>query len=128
MLLVISDGGDNISIHRLAGTLKLAEQSSAIIYAVGIFDEDDPDCNPGVLRRLASATGGIAFFPKELSEMTGICARIARDIRSQYTIGYTPAVPAASGEYRTIRVAASAPHHGKMTVRTRAGYRAADSK
>jgi Ca-activated chloride channel family protein len=124
VLIVISDGGDNASVHRLPQILKLAEQSSAIIYAVGIFDEDDPDRNPGVLRRLASVTGGIAFFPKELDEVTDICARIARDIRSQYSIGYTPATPAAPGEYRAVRVTARAPHHGKLTVRTRAGYRA----
>jgi Ca-activated chloride channel family protein len=128
VLVVISDGGDNASAHRLADILQLAEQSSAIIYAVGIFDEDDPDRNAAVLRRLASETGGIAFFPKELSEVTGICARVARDIRSQYTLGYTPAIPAAHGEYRTIHVMASALHRGKLRVRTRAGYRAGGSQ
>jgi Ca-activated chloride channel family protein len=128
VLVAISDGGDNASVHRLAGTLRIAEQSNAMIYAVGIFDEDDPDRNPGVLKRLASATGGIAFFPKELSKVTDICARIASDIRNQYAIGYTPASPATQGEYRTIRVTASAMHRGKLTVRTRAGYRAGDSK
>jgi hypothetical protein len=43
--------------------MKLAEQSSAVIYTIGVFDEDDPDRNPGVLKRLAQATGGEAFFP-----------------------------------------------------------------
>ena len=128
VLVVISDGGDNSSTHRLAQTLQLAEQSSAIIYAIGIFDEDDPDRNPRILKRLASATGGVAFFPKELSEVTGICARIARDIRSQYTLGYIPAVPAAPGEYRTVRITANSRHGGKLTVRTRAGYRIGNSQ
>ncbi len=126
VLLAISDGGDNASLHKLPQILKLAEQSSAIIYTVGIFDEDDTDRNPGVLKKLAAATGGIAFFPKELNEVTGICTRIAKDIRNQYTIGYAPSDPAKPGEYRTIRVTASASHHGKLSVRTRAGYRAGD--
>ncbi len=128
VLLAISDGGDNSSLHKLPQILKLAEQSSTIIYTVGIFDEDDTDRNPGVLKKLAAATGGIAFFPKELNEVTGICTRIAKDIRNQYTIGYAPSEPAKPGEYRTIRVTASAPNHGKLSVRTRAGYRAGDQQ
>jgi VWFA-related protein len=127
-LVVISDGGDNASVHRLADTVQFAERSSAVIYAVGIFDEDDPDRNPGILRRLASATGGLAFFPKELSEVAGICSHIASDIRNQYTLAYTPADAAAPGEYRRVRVTATSRHRGKLTVRTRAGYRAGDSR
>jgi Ca-activated chloride channel homolog len=122
VLLVISDGGDNASKHTLAQTLALAEQSSVIIYTVGIFDADDPDQNPGVLRRLARATGGLAFFPSEPKQVSAICTRIAHDIRDQYTIAYSPSHPAKPGEYRTIRVAASAPHQGKLIVRTRSGY------
>ena len=123
VLLVISDGGDNASTHTRAETLMLAEQSSAIIYCVGIFDEDDPDRNPKLLKRLAEVTGGLAFFPTEPGEVSNICARIARDIRNQYIIGYSPSKPARPGEFRSIRVTASAPHHGKLVVRTRTGYR-----
>jgi VWFA-related protein len=124
VLLTISDGGDNASTHNLSQTLQLAEQSSAIIYTVGVFDEDDPDRNPKVLRRLAEATGGLAFFPSQIEQVTGICGGIARDIRHQYTIAYTPANPGRPGEYHSIRVVASHPHHGKLQVRTRTGYRA----
>jgi VWFA-related protein len=124
-LLTISDGGDNASKHTLAQVLKLAQESSAVIYTIGIFDEDDPDRNPGVLRRLADATGGLSFFPLEIEQVTSICGRIARDIRSQYTIAYAPATPAKPGEYRSIRVVASAPHRGRLLVRTRTGYRVA---
>lgn len=128
VLLVISDGGDNASAHRLPEVLKMAAASSAIIYTIGIFDDDDTDRNPGVLRRLAESTGGIAFFPKELNQVVDICARIAGDIRHQYTIAYTPANPALDGEYRSIRVVASFPHHGKLSVRTRSGYVAGDRR
>jgi VWFA-related protein len=122
VLIVVSDGGDNASTRSLAQVMKLAEQSSAVIYTIGIFDEDDPDRNPGVLKRLAQATGGEAFLPRQLSEVAPICERIARDIRHQYTLGYVPANLTRDGAYRTIRVVARAPGHAKLSVRTRAGY------
>jgi Ca-activated chloride channel family protein len=122
VLIVISDGGDNASQHTLAQVLKLAEQSSAIIYAVGIYDNDDPDRNPKVLRSLASATGGIAFFSDDMGELSAFCTRIAHDIRAQYTIGYAPSKPAQPGDYRAIRVVAKSAHHGKLSVRARTGY------
>src|SRR5271157_4874418 len=90
VLIVVSDGGDNVSAHSLAEVMKLAGQSSAVIYTVGIFEEEDPDRNPGVLKRLAQATGGEAFFPGQIGDVAAICERIARDIRHQYTIGYVP--------------------------------------
>ena len=122
VLVVISDGGDNASTHSLTQVLDLAEQSSAIIYAIGIYDEDDPDSNPRVLKRLARETGGEAFFPKKITAVVDICTNIARDIRSQYTIGYVPTIPTRNGGYRAIRVSARAPGHGKLVVRTRTGY------
>ena len=64
VLIVISDGGDNASAHSLAEVLKIAERSSALVYTIGIFDPDDEDRNPDVLRRLARATGGDAFLPR----------------------------------------------------------------
>lgn len=122
VLLVISDGGDNASTHTLAQVTGIAERSSAIIYAVGVFDEGDLDRNLRVLHRLVQATGGEAFFPQGLGEVVGICERIAREIRNQYTIGYVPTAAARSGAYRTVRVAARATGHGRLFVRTRTGY------
>ena len=109
VLVAISDGGDNASTHSLAEVLKLAEQSSALVYTIGIFDPADEDRNPDVLRRLARATGGEAFFPGQFNEVVAICERIARDIRNQYTLGYVSATTGQPGVYRTIRVAASVP-------------------
>jgi Ca-activated chloride channel family protein len=121
VLVVISDGADNASAHRLAQVLKLAEQSGAIVYTVGLFEPDDQDANPKVLSRLAKATGGESFFPGKLSAVVEICESIAHDIRNQYTIGYlSDAAP--NGAYRTIRVVARTPGQGKLVVRTRAGY------
>ena len=121
-LIVISDGGDNASKLSLPRLLKLAEQSSALIYAIGIFDEGDPDRNPGVLNRLARVTGGQAFFPAQLNEVVTVCERIAREIRNQYTLAYVSSNTAQPGAFRTIRVVAHGTQDGKLVVRARSGY------
>jgi Ca-activated chloride channel family protein len=125
VLIVISDGGDNASARSLAQVLQMAGQSSALVYTIGIFDLDDEDRNPNVLKQLARETGGEAFFPEHLNEVVANCERIARDIRNQYTIGYASTNAAQPGVYRAIRVAAGAAGHGKLSVHARAGYIAA---
>jgi len=122
VLIVISDGGDNASKHKLAEIMALVGQPGAIIYTIGIFDEQDPDRNPGVLKRLAKDTGGEAFLPESLKDVAPICEQIARDIRNQYTIAYVPTNRKRDGTYRVIQVRASAPGRGRLSVRTRAGY------
>ena len=124
VLMVISDGGDNASKAGLDQVLKMAEQSNAVIYTIGIFDPDDSDKNPRVLSRLAKESGGEAFFPRQIGETVQICERIARDIREQYTIGYLSANN-KDGAYHKIHLSAKAPANEKVSVRTRAGYRAA---
>lgn len=127
VLLVISDGADNASKAPLDRVLKMAEQSNAMIYTIGIFDPDDPDTKPAVLRRLAHETGGQAFFPSQVSETVEICERIARDIRDQYTIGYSSSSDKRDGVYHKIRLTAHSKTGGKLAVRTRAGYSAAEA-
>jgi Ca-activated chloride channel homolog len=124
VMIVISDGGDNASARSLAQILKMAGQSSALVYAIGIFDDEDPDRNPNVLTRLARATGGEAFIPGHSNTLAAVCERIARDIRHQYTIGYVSTNAAQPGTYRAVRVAARAAGKSKLFVRTRAGYNA----
>jgi len=124
-LIVISDGGDNASANSLADVLKKAELSPAIVYTIGIFDTDDLDSKPDVLRRLARFTGGEAFFPAHLNDTVEICRQIAHDIRNQYTLGYVSTNSAQTTVLRRIRVTASAAGTGKLLVRTRSGYIAA---
>ena len=122
VLIVISDGGDDASRLTRAQTLALAKHSDAIIYALGIYDQDDPDQNADVLKDLAEASGGEAFFPHSVEDALPICEQIARDIRTQYTIAYVPTNRKRDGTYRTIRVKAAAPGRGRLSVQTRAGY------
>jgi VWFA-related protein len=122
VLILISDGGDNASKRSLAQAIEMAKHSAAIIYAIGIFDEQDGDQNPGVLKRFAKETGGEAFFPESSKETSSICEGIARDIRNQYTLAYVPVISQQDGGYRVVDVRVSAPRHGHLSVRTRAGY------
>ena len=122
VLILISDGGDDASKHTLAQVLGMARQSFVIIYAIGIFDEQDGDQNPSVLKQFAKETGGEAFFPESSTDIPEICRGIARDIRSQYTLTYIPRIASRDGKYRTIVVKARAGNRGRLFVRTRAGY------
>jgi Ca-activated chloride channel family protein len=122
VLIVVSDGGDNASKYKLGQILTLAEQSGTIIYTIGIYTDEDPDKTPDALRRLSNATGGLAHFPPTLAEIVPVCERIAHDIREQYTLAYSPTNRMADGAYRAIQVKATAPGHGRLTVRTRTGY------
>lgn len=122
VLLVVSDGEDNASQHTLAQVMAMAGQPGAIIYTIGLFESGDVDRNPRVLRRLARATGGEAFFPKSGRSVIPICEQIARDIRNQYTIVYSSTNQDRDGTYRAIQVRAGDQHRERMLVRTRAGY------
>jgi VWFA-related protein len=122
VLILISDGGDNASKHTLAQVIDMAKHSAAIIYAIGIFDEQDGDQKPAVLKRFAKETGGEAFFPESPRDITSICEGIARDIRTQYTFTYVPTIASQDGRYRAIEVKASTHGRGRLSVRTRTGY------
>jgi VWFA-related protein len=100
----------------------MAKRSDAIIYCIGIFDEQDDDRNPGVLRRFAEETGGATFLPESSKDVVPICEHIARDIRSQYTLAYVPSNKRQDGAYRIVQVRAGAPGRGRLSVRTRLGY------
>ena len=125
VLLVVSDGGDNASTLRHAQLMRLAEQSSAVIYTIGIFDEEDEERNPRILKHLAQVTGGEAFLANQVSDIMDISKRIARDIRHQYTIGFVPAHETRDGVSHSIRVRAHANGRDKLFVRTRTSYVAA---
>jgi VWFA-related protein len=122
VLIVISDGGDNASHTSFDHVLDAALRRDVVIYTVGIYDRDDDDAKPGLLRELAAATGGEAFFPKTLEQVEPALQRIARDIRSSYTIGYVPPTAAAPGRPRRIKVDLHAPEGRKLAVRARSAY------
>jgi Ca-activated chloride channel homolog len=132
VLLVVTDGEDNASRHSLENTIEQAQRSDALIYAVGVFSDDDIKHNRRAMKKahnallqLATATGGVAFFPETAGDTEAICTQIAHDIRNQYTISYAPANRKSDGTYRAIEVKARrSSSRGRLTVTTRAGYSA----
>jgi Ca-activated chloride channel homolog len=130
VLLLVTDGDDDASQKTFEDTIKAAEQSSATIYTIGVFSQDDREHekrmvrhSKKVLEELAEATGGEAYFPENLSQVTPICEQVAREIRNQYTIGYYPTNTARDGTFRTVQLKVIPPNgRGKLSVRTRTGY------
>jgi Ca-activated chloride channel homolog len=121
-LIVISDGGDNYSSHKVSDIVRTAGLSGAIFYAIGIYDPLDGDANPGALRRLASQTGGVAFFPEHIAEVFPLCESIARDLRNQYTLVYAPPARPGDTSFHRIRVTVKDPQRRSLKVRARDGY------
>jgi Ca-activated chloride channel homolog len=120
-LVLISDGGDNISSHTRKDVEHKVQQSLATIYTVGIFDNDDPDKNPDVLKWLANVSGGVSYFPEKLDDIVPVCQKIAKDIRTRYAISYVPA-EGKPGTLRHIKIAVNDPERGKLVARTRTQY------
>ncbi|MGH9729119.1 MAG: VWA domain-containing protein [Candidatus Acidiferrales bacterium] len=134
VLLVVTDGEDKDSRNSLANTVQKLQQSNTVIYAVGLFTDNDDDREQKrqgkkALLALTQATGGEVYFPKTIAEVDDICKRIAQDIRDQYMIGYYPTNTAKDGTYRAVKVELTGVKgHGKIVVRARPGYYASLGK
>ncbi len=126
VLLVITDGEDNASRKSLTATVQEAQQSNALIYAIGLLSQESKRSAKRArqaLTQLAEATGGLAFFPEGVQDTEAICTQIAHDLRNQYTLAYYPSNTAKDGSFRGVHVEVIAPRgRGKLSVRTRTGY------
>jgi Ca-activated chloride channel homolog len=128
VLIVITDGEDNASTLTLEQTIRrVQELSGPEIYTIGLLFGDEMSHAEvrharRALEMLSTETGGIAFFPKSIEQVDEVAAEVARDIRSQYTIGYHSTKPSSQPGFRRITVTADEPGAGKLTVRTRTGY------
>jgi len=128
VILVVTDGNDNASTMTLDALVRLAQQDDVLIYAIGLLSEEEKK-EAGKAKRalniLTENTGGLVFYPKEVSEVERIAHEVASDIRHQYTIGYTPTNTALDGTFRPVKVVVKAP--GNPVARTRSGYYATSS-
>jgi Ca-activated chloride channel homolog len=127
-LVVLSDGGDNASRRRLDDVLESARRSSATIYTIGVYDETNRDRNPRVLRQIAAVTGGRAYFPRTLTDLSQVWRDIAGGIRSQYTLGYQSSNSTRDGTFRKVTVVVRRNGGRALRVVTRDGYVAPASK
>ena len=124
VLVVVGDGGDNASTKTFDEVLKEAQSSNAAIYTVGIIDPLERDADPGLLKRLANATGGKSFFPRDVEDVDDVLQQIAEDIRHSYTLGYVSTNSARDGKFRKVRVVVNDSDRRSLRVRARDGYRA----
>ena len=128
VLIVITDGEDNASTLTLEQTIRRVQQlSGPVIYTIGLLFGDEMTHSEvrharRALEMMSTETGGMAFFPKSMEQVDQIAAEVARDIRSQYTIGYHSTKPTSEPGFRRVQVTAEASGMGKLTVRTRTGY------
>jgi VWFA-related protein len=129
VIILITDGDDNASDYNLEQTITRVQQlSGPVIYTIGLlFGDEDMSRSEvkharQVLERLSTETGGMAFFPRNIEQIDQIAAEVARDIRSQYTIGYHSTRPTTVPGFRRVEVTAEGKGRGKLIVRTRTGY------
>jgi VWFA-related protein len=118
-IVVVSDGEDNQSEFTRAQAIEMAQRAEVIIYAISTDDSGLVLRGDKVLEQLAAATGGRAFFPFKMKDITHSFAAIEDELRSQYVVSYQPADFDADGRFRSIEISAL---KKDLQVRARKGY------
>jgi VWFA-related protein len=123
VMLVITDGNDNLSSISLERLVQKAHESEVLIYAIGLLNEEDRREAKKAKRAvdaLVDASGGLAYYPEAVTEVDKLAVQIAHEIRNQYTIAYAPSNQNLDGTFRQIKVAVTGPN--RPVARTRTGY------
>ncbi len=135
-LIVITDGEDRHSFYNDVQLFQRLREEDVQIFVIGFVNELDKDSGfikksprdkaVALINKMATETGGRAFFPQSISEMPQIANEIVRDLRTQYVLSYNPTNKARDGSYRAVRVNVDeGPQRDKRIALTRAGYIAA---
>src|ERR1700682_263284 len=136
VMVLISDGEDNLSTHTRSEAIEKAQLASVVIYTISTSTQwvslDNPDRSKTgsrkfhltdgdkILRELAEETGGRAFFPYHVDDLDQSFQDIGDELRNQYSITYNPANFVANGKYHKIRI--ETPQHSGYQIRARRGY------
>ena len=126
VIVVVTDGDDNTSspLNTLEKLLTKAHQTDEVLlYFIGFLNDEERSKARRAQRAmmaLAEASGGFAYFPKEIDEIEQLADTVAHEIRNQYTLAYSPTIQALDGSFRRIVVTAKGPN--RPVVRTRSGY------
>ncbi|MCA1555540.1 MAG: VWA domain-containing protein [Acidobacteria bacterium] len=136
-LILVTDGEDRGSHYKQAELFEHLRAEEVQLYIVGFVKEtgaEEAGRRAGgreqpraLLERLGRETGGRVFFPRTIAELPRIAQEIARDLRTQYVIGYSPTNKARDGTFRRVRVSVAPGATGQQqqrTVITRDGYKA----
>ncbi|MFI5089010.1 MAG: VWA domain-containing protein [Terriglobales bacterium] len=118
-IILVSDGEDNQSRVTMGETIEMAQRAEVIIYAISTNISNIKMRGDKVMEKMAEATGGRAFFPFKIEDVSNAFAEIQDELRSQYAVAYKPADFQADGRYRSIDITAD---NKKYHVRARKGY------
>jgi VWFA-related protein len=118
-IILLSDGDDNSSHVTREEAIEMAQRSEVIVYTISTNITGSKSKSDKVLERIAEATGGRAFFPFQIRDVSDAFASIQDELRSQYAMSYRPADLVADGHFRTIEILAQ---QKAFHVRTRKGY------
>jgi len=118
-LIVLSDGDDNQSDVSRDAAIEMAQRAEVILYTISTDDGPTVQRGDRVLRQLADATGGRAFFPLKDKDVSHSFTEIQDELRSQYIVSYKPAQFDADGRYRTIEISSL---KKDLSLRARKGY------
>ncbi len=137
-LVIISDGLEKNSSVKEKEVMEAIKEDEVQVYLVGFIDEDMDERSlfgksPGkkareLLSRIADDSGGKAYFPKDISEISAIAAQIAKDLRTQYVVSYYPTNDQRDGTFRTIQIGVNHVGGRKLIARTRRGYYARNAQ
>ena len=118
-VILVSDGDDNQSRVLRQEAIEMAQRAEVIIYTISTNLSNIHDSGDHNLQALADATGGRAFYPYKLSDLSDDFNEIQGELRSQYSISYKPDDFSANGQFRSIQII---PENKKLKVRARKGY------
>ncbi len=118
-LILVSDGDDNYSRALESEAIKMCQRAETIVYAISTNVSPSKDKGDDVLREIAEATGGQAFYPVKIEDVALGFRNIEEELRSQYSLEYRPADFKRDGAFRTIYLQAVDPRY---KVRARKGY------
>ena len=118
-IILLSDGDDNLSHVTREEAIDMAARAEVIVYTISTNISGMKGKGDKVLERIADATGGRAFFPFQMRDVSDAFLSIQEELRSQYAMAYKPANFIADGRYRTIEILAQ---DKGLKVRTRKGY------
>jgi Ca-activated chloride channel family protein len=136
VMILISDGDDNLSTHTRSEAIEMAQRTSVVIYTISTstqwvsLSQTDPNKmgdrkfhlteGDKVLQDVAEETGGRAFFPYHVDDLDQSFQDIGDELRNQYSIAYLPTNYVLDGRYHKIRI--EVPEHKGYQVRARRGY------
>ncbi len=118
-IVLVSDGDDNYSRAYESDAIKMCQRAETIVYTISTNYGPSKDKGDDVLKAIADATGGQAFFPNSVEQLATGFHNIEEALRSQYSLVYVPADFKQDGSFRTIYLQAL---DSRYSVRAKKGY------